>query len=83
MEKSQGDKLKLSLVAVLCVVSQFSGSLMFMQGIGEGWGNREYNREKLFWLSCRSNKESLAIFTVVDVDGKQALFHWSEIGFLK
>lgn len=31
--------------------------------------------------SFRSNKESLAISTVVD--GKQALFHWSEKGFLK
>lgn len=49
--KSQGDKLKLSSVAVLCVVSRFPGSLMFMQGIGEGRGNHEYNRGKLFWLS--------------------------------
>lgn len=48
MEKSQGDKLKLSSVAVLCVVSRFPWSLMFMQGIGEGWGNHEYNGGKLF-----------------------------------
>lgn len=41
--KSQGDKLK-SSVAVLCVVSRFPGSLMFMQGI-------ECNRGKLFWFS--------------------------------
>lgn len=42
--KSQGDKLKLFSVAVLCVVSRFPGSLMFMQGI-------ECNRGKLFWFS--------------------------------
>lgn len=59
MEKSQGDKLKLSLVAVLCVVSQFSGSLMFMQGIGEGWGNREYNREKWFGFLAEVIKKAL------------------------
>lgn len=49
--KSQGDNLKLSSVAVLCTVTRFPGSLMFMQGIGEGRGNREYTRGKLFWFS--------------------------------
>lgn len=46
MGKRQGDKLKLSSVAVLCVVSLFPESLMFIQGIGEGRGNHEYNRGK-------------------------------------
>lgn len=82
-KKSQRDELELSSVAVHCIISRFPGSLMFMQGIGKGRGYHKYNRGTLFWLSFRSNEDSLAISTVVDVDGKQALFYWSEVGFLK